>query len=207
MPGSGLLDGMFLVLTGTFTQYTAQHPRLLQNKTRILPFFVCRTHRTARRVHVLRQRLDILPVYRSVYHGLAKRKRGSTSPTEINFPKKASPGRGKLSPQVTDEGADKQQFTENYPSFVCSLRSQPPSPQGVKAFAPNQASNVDFRGRCAPSFTFLRFRGILTGKPAGYPTPVGERGRTMRSGASGTQKMEGTGCCSAIIGDAEPYIE
>ena len=76
MPGSGLLDGMFVVLTGTFTQYTAQHPRLLQNKTRFLPFFVCRTHRTARHVHVLRQRLDILPVYRSVYHGIAKSKRG-----------------------------------------------------------------------------------------------------------------------------------
>ena len=35
---------------------------------------------------------------------------------EINFRMKASPGRGKLSPQVTDEGADKQQLTENYPS-------------------------------------------------------------------------------------------
>ena len=57
------------------------------------------------------------------------------------------------------------------------------------------------------SFTFLQFRGILTGKPAGYPTSVGERGHTLRSGASGTQKMEGTGFCSAIIGDAEPYIE
>ena len=35
--------------------------------------------------------------------------------TEINFPKKASPGRGKLSPQVTDEGADKQQFAVKLP--------------------------------------------------------------------------------------------
>ena len=61
--------------------------------------------------------------------------------------------------------------------------------------------------RGVSSFTFLRFRGILTGKPAGYPTSVGERGRALRSGASGTQKMEGTGFCSAIIGDAEPYIE
>ena len=33
--------------------------------------------------------------------------------TEINFPKKASPGRGKLSPQVTDEGAGKQQSALN----------------------------------------------------------------------------------------------
>ena len=32
------------------------------------------------------------------------------------FRMKASPGRGKLSPQVTDEGADKQQLTDNYPS-------------------------------------------------------------------------------------------
>jgi hypothetical protein len=35
--------------------------------------------------------------------------------TEINFPKKASPGRGKLSPQVTDEGAGKQQSALNTP--------------------------------------------------------------------------------------------
>ena len=35
---------------------------------------------------------------------------------EINFPLKASPGRGKLSPQVTDEGAGKQLLTGNYPS-------------------------------------------------------------------------------------------
>ena len=34
---------------------------------------------------------------------------------EINFPLKASPGRGKLSPQVTDEGADKQQFAVKLP--------------------------------------------------------------------------------------------
>ena len=35
---------------------------------------------------------------------------------EINFRLKASPGRGKLSPQVTDEGAGKQLRTGNYPS-------------------------------------------------------------------------------------------
>ena len=40
----------------------------------------------------------------------------SSTYKEINFPLKASPGRGKLSPQVTDEGADKQQLTGNYPS-------------------------------------------------------------------------------------------
>ena len=54
---------------------------------------------------------------------------------EINFRLKASPGRGKLSPQVTDEGVGKLLFAGNYPSSVCSLRSHPPSPQGVKAFA------------------------------------------------------------------------
>ena len=34
---------------------------------------------------------------------------------EIIFPLKASLGRGKLSPQVTDEGADKQQFAVKLP--------------------------------------------------------------------------------------------
>ena len=66
---------------------------------------------------------------------------------EIIFRIKASPGRGKLSPQVTDEGAGKQQFTENHPSSVCSLRSQPPSPQGVKAFCSSQTVKIDFRGK------------------------------------------------------------
>ena len=55
------------------------------------------------------------------------------------FRMKASPGRGKLSPKVTDEGAGKLLLARNYPSSVCSLRSQPPSPQGVKAFALGQA--------------------------------------------------------------------
>ena len=67
---------------------------------------------------------------------------------EINFRMKASPGRGKLSPQVTDEGADKQQLTENYPSSgaarhplpllsLCDIFPRPGEicPQGVKAFA------------------------------------------------------------------------
>ncbi len=40
-----------------------------------------RTHRTARHVHVLRQRLDILSVYRSVYHGIAESKRGEGAPS------------------------------------------------------------------------------------------------------------------------------
>ena len=69
--------------------------------------------------------------------------------TGINLPLKASPGRGKLSPQVTDEGAGKQQFAGNYPSSgaarhplpLLSLRDIFPRkgetyPQRVKAFAP-----------------------------------------------------------------------
>ena len=64
---------------------------------------------------------------------------------EINSPLKASPGRGKLSPQVTDEGAGKLLIAGNHPSSVCSLRSQPPSPQGVKAFASGQVVKIDFR--------------------------------------------------------------
>ena len=77
--------------------------------------------------------------------------------TGINFPLKASPGRGKLSPQVTDEGAGKKQFAGNYPSSgaarhplpLLSLRDIFPRPgeicpQGVKAFALGQAAKVDF---------------------------------------------------------------
>ena len=60
---------------------------------------------------------------------------------EINFPLKASPGRGKLSPQVTDEGAGQQHFALNTPHPA--LRAT--FPQGVKAFALGQASKVDFR--------------------------------------------------------------
>jgi hypothetical protein len=60
---------------------------------------------------------------------------------EIDFPLKASPGRGKLSPQVTDEGAGKQQVAGKSPLI---RRYAPPSPQGVKAFAPGQSSKIDF---------------------------------------------------------------
>ena len=77
---------------------------------------------------------------------------------EINFPLKASPGRGKLSPQVTDEGAGQQHFVLNTPhpalratcSPFCRYATFSPGageicPQGVKAFALGQASKVDFR--------------------------------------------------------------
>ena len=53
---------------------------------------------------------------------------------------KASPGRGKLSPQVTDEGAGQQHFALNTPHPA--LRAT--FPQGVKALALGQASKIDF---------------------------------------------------------------
>ena len=71
---------------------------------------------------------------------------------------KASPGRGKLSPQVTDEGAGQQYFALNTPhpalratySPFCRYATFSPGageicPQGVKAFALGQAAKVDFR--------------------------------------------------------------
>ena len=69
------------------------------------------------------------------------------------FRMKASPGRGKLSPQVTDEGAGKQLLPGNYPSSgatrhlfpLLSLYDIFPRPgeicpQGVKALALGQAA-------------------------------------------------------------------
>ena len=55
---------------------------------------------------------------------------------------KASPGRGKLSPQVTDEGAGQQHFALNTPHPA--LRATFPPRGGEKAFAPDQAAKVDF---------------------------------------------------------------
>ena len=52
-----------------------------------------------------------------LYHNL--RRSAKCPPVKtigINFRLKASPGRGKLSPQVTDEGAGKQLLAGNYPS-------------------------------------------------------------------------------------------
>ena len=57
---------------------------------------------------------------------------------------KASPGRGKLSLKVTDEGAGKQQLTGNSPSSVIA-DAMPPSPPRGKAFALGQAAKVDRR--------------------------------------------------------------
>ena len=51
-----------------------------------------------------------------LYHNL--RRSAKCPPVKtigINFRLKASPGRGKPSPQVTDEGAGKQQLAGNYP--------------------------------------------------------------------------------------------
>ena len=82
---------------------------------------------------------------------------------------KASPGRGKLSPQVTDEGAGQQHFALNTPhpalratcSPFCRCATFSPGageicPQGVKAFAPGQASKVDFHILLYPSLVILR---------------------------------------------------
>ena len=44
----------------------------------------------------------------------------------INFPLKASPGRGKLSPQVTDEGAGELLLAGNHPS-AGATRHLPPT--------------------------------------------------------------------------------
>ena len=52
-----------------------------------------------------------------LYHNL--RRSAKCPPVKtigINFRLKASPGRGKLSPQVTDEGAGKQLLPGNHPS-------------------------------------------------------------------------------------------
>ena len=75
---------------------------------------------------------------------------------KIGFPLKASPGRGKLSPQVTDEGAvavvtphPSAHCVRSHPLPLLSLRDIFPRPgeicpQGVKAFALGQAAKVDF---------------------------------------------------------------
>ena len=87
------------------------------------------------------------------------------------FRMKASPGRGKLSPQVTDEGAGQQHFVLNTPhpalratySPFCRYATFSPGageicPKGVKAFAPGQAAKIDFRSRV---FSALAVRSIL----------------------------------------------
>ena len=82
---------------------------------------------------------------------------------------KASPGRGKLSPQVTDEGAGQQHFTLSTPhpalratcSPFCRYATFSPGageicPQGVKALAPGQAAKVDFRAKNVSLIDFCR---------------------------------------------------
>ena len=83
---------------------------------------------------------------------------GPLPPRKSIFRMKASPGRGKLSPQVTDEGAGQQHFILNTPhpalratrSPFCRYATFSPGageicPQGVKALALGQAAKVDFR--------------------------------------------------------------
>ena len=105
---------------------------------------------------------------------------------------KASPGRGKLSPQVTDEGAGQQYFTLNTPhpalratfSPFCRCATFSPGageicPQGVKALALGQAAKVDFRA--ASGYTdharlplFRMSRRTLLGR-AGVPFCLHEK--------------------------------
>ena len=83
---------------------------------------------------------------------------------------KASPGRGKLSPQVTDEGAGQQHFALNTPhpalratcSPFCRCATFSPGageicPQGVKALALGQAEKVDSHEVNVPSVVFSTF--------------------------------------------------
>ena len=73
-------------------------------------------------------------------------KSGCAQAMEINFPLKASPGRGKLSPQVTDEGARQQYFALNtpHPSAHCVRSHLPPPPKGGKAFCSSQTIKLIF---------------------------------------------------------------
>ena len=78
------------------------------------------------------------------------------SPWKLTFRIKASPGRGKLSPQVTDEGAGQKHFTQ----IPLIRRYAPPSPQGVKAFAPYQAAKIDFSNN-SPVFSARKIAPAL----------------------------------------------
>ena len=58
---------------------------------------------------------------------------------------KASPGRGKLSPQVTDEGADKQQLTGKLPLIrllTAFAATFPPRGEGI---CHGSCYKIDFR--------------------------------------------------------------
>ena len=58
---------------------------------------------------------------------------------------KASPGRGKLSPQVTDEGADKQQLTGKLPLIrllTAFAATFPPRGEGI---CHGSCCKIDFR--------------------------------------------------------------
>ena len=93
---------------------------------------------------------------------------------EINFRLKASPGRGKLSPQVTDEGAGKKQFAGNYPSSgaarhplpLLSLRDIFPRPgdafRGKWIFVPVAGITLHI----APRFATIRREKLFYGKEA-----------------------------------------
>ena len=87
---------------------------------------------------------------------------------------KASPGRGKLSPQVTDEGAGQQHFALNTPhpalratySPFCRYATFSPGageicPQGVKAFTTGQAAKLILLPLFCASYRFEARYGII----------------------------------------------
>ena len=86
---------------------------------------------------------------------------------EINFPLKASPGRGKLSPQVTDEGAGKQLLAGNYPSSGAARHLPPKGGRLLLWLNLQELISVNerffwFRFIPVPLFP-LRLRGIPKG--------------------------------------------
>ena len=58
---------------------------------------------------------------------------------------KASPGRGKLSPQVTDEGADKQQLTGKLPLIRLLTAFAATFPQRGEGICHGSCCKIDFR--------------------------------------------------------------
>ena len=82
------------------------------------------------------------------------------------FRLKASPGRGKLSPQVTDEGAGKQQLCGELPLIRLLTAFAATFPQRVKAFVSGQVFKNTFHAGAHWIFEIHRviIRCILTPK-------------------------------------------
>ena len=78
-----------------------------------------------------------------LYHNL--RRSAKCPPVKtigINFRLKASPGRGKLSPQVTDEGAGEQQFCGELP--LIRFTSFSTFPHGGRLFSISSLYTIQF---------------------------------------------------------------